>query len=73
MEVTFFFAWYDFWIGVYYDRLDEVLYICPLPMCVIRIDKSYRYSWFPRRCKVCGKWSKYAICPDDSCPGSIPF
>jgi hypothetical protein len=38
-EVDFFFAWYDFWIGLYYDRFEEVLYICPLPMVVIRIQK----------------------------------
>lgn len=31
------FLWYDFWIGLYYDRAGKVLYICPLPMCVIRI------------------------------------
>ncbi len=31
------FLWYDFWIGWFYDRTKKILYICPLPMCVIKI------------------------------------
>lgn len=38
MKVTFKFCWYDFWIGIYYNRTFNVLYICPLPMCLIRIE-----------------------------------
>ncbi|PIR83001.1 hypothetical protein COU19_02975 [Candidatus Kaiserbacteria bacterium CG10_big_fil_rev_8_21_14_0_10_56_12] len=34
------FLWYDFWIGAYYDRDSKVLYICPLPMCVIKIWRA---------------------------------
>jgi hypothetical protein len=37
MSVRVFFAWYDFWIGAYYDRDARALYICPLPMLVIRL------------------------------------
>ena len=40
MKKHFFFAWYDFWVGAYYDRKNHVLYICPLPMCVIKISKG---------------------------------
>lgn len=32
-----FFAWYDAWIGLYYDRKKRTLYICLLPMIVIEI------------------------------------
>jgi len=32
-----FFAWYDCWIGWYFDRRTRALYICPLPMLVIQI------------------------------------
>lgn len=38
MKVSFFFAWYDFWVGFFYDQKKRVLYICPLPCCVIKVE-----------------------------------
>jgi len=32
------FAWYDFWVGAYYDRKRRCLYIMPLPMLGFVID-----------------------------------
>jgi hypothetical protein len=32
-----FFAWYDFWIGAYYDRTFDVLYICPIPCFGVQV------------------------------------
>jgi hypothetical protein len=29
------FAWYDMWVGAFYDRHRSVLYVCPLPMLLI--------------------------------------
>ena len=26
------FAWYDFWVGLYYDRRAKMLYVFPIPM-----------------------------------------
>jgi hypothetical protein len=31
------FAWYDMWIGIYYDRKQRIVYICPVPMLLIEI------------------------------------
>lgn len=39
MKVKVFFAWYDFWVGMFFDRDKRVLYICPLPMLVIRVRR----------------------------------
>jgi hypothetical protein len=30
-------VWYDAWIGAYFDRERQVLYICPLPFVVVEI------------------------------------
>jgi hypothetical protein len=40
MSIRVFFAWYDMWIGLYYNRLAKVIYICPIPMVCIRISLS---------------------------------
>ena len=31
MTIRFIFAWYDMWIGAYYDRPHRRLYVLPLP------------------------------------------
>ncbi len=38
-KITFSFLWYDFWVGWFYDRDKHILYICPLPMCVFKIER----------------------------------
>ncbi len=30
-RIRFFFAWYDLWIGAYWDRTNRCLYVLPLP------------------------------------------
>lgn len=37
MSIKLFFAWYDFWVGGYYDQKNKVLYICLLPMICLKI------------------------------------
>lgn len=34
-RLTISFAWYDLWVGAYWDRKQRVLYVCPLPMLLI--------------------------------------
>lgn len=38
MTVKLFFAWYDQWVGAYWDRERKVLYLLPVPMLGIRIS-----------------------------------
>lgn len=38
MTIKPIFAWYDFWIGLFYDQQKKVLYIFPVPMFGLRIS-----------------------------------
>ncbi len=38
MRVRFIFAWYDLWIGAFWDRKSRKLYILPLPCIGVVID-----------------------------------
>ena len=37
VRITPLFAWYDLWIGVYYDRRNRCLYVLPIPMVGLKI------------------------------------
>lgn len=37
MGIKFIFAWYDFWVGLYWDRCSHTLYFMPIPMVGICI------------------------------------
>lgn len=37
-RIRFVFAWYDMWIGAYYDRTKRQLYILPFPCIGIALD-----------------------------------
>jgi len=37
LKISLHFLWFDFWVGAFFDRTKRTLYICPLPMCVIKI------------------------------------
>ena len=43
MEISIFFAWYDLWVGAYWNRLVSTLYICPIPCVCIRVVFDKRF------------------------------
>lgn len=44
MKFRIFLAWYDFWIGFFYDREKDILYVCLLPMIVMEITFYFHYQ-----------------------------
>jgi len=39
MNVTLRFAWYDLWVGAFWDRRSRTLYVCPLPCVLLTIRR----------------------------------
>lgn len=50
IQISFIFAWYDIWIGAYWDKSKRWLYILPLPTIgiVFRFPKLQN-----RKCSTC--------------------
>lgn len=42
MRIKPLFAWYDLWVGFFYDRKGKRLYVLPLPMLGVVIDFTRR-------------------------------
>jgi hypothetical protein len=42
MKVKLMFAWYDMWIGAFWDRKQKTLYLFPLPMIGMKIQITPR-------------------------------
>jgi len=35
VKIKVFWAWFDFWVGAYYDQKKSILYVCPFPTVVV--------------------------------------
>ena len=42
MRIRLIFAWYDFWVGIFWDRQKRALYLFLIPMIGIVICRSWR-------------------------------
>ena len=42
MKIKLIFAWYDMWVGLFYDRKKRTLFFFPFPMCGIKIQFGVR-------------------------------
>jgi hypothetical protein len=53
MKISFVFAWYDLWIGVYWDQIKRKLYVLPLPCVGI----AFEFPSKPASCAEVGhRW-----------------
>jgi hypothetical protein len=44
IEINISFLWFDFWVGLFYDRANRTLYACPLPTLVFRFRKKSNFK-----------------------------
>jgi hypothetical protein len=45
MKIKFLFAWFDFWIGIFYDKSKKWVYILPLPTIGIILKLPVKRYW----------------------------
>ena len=54
MRIKPIFAWYDFWIGAYYDQTKSRLYLFPVPCLGLWIEMDKRGTEKVGVCASCG-------------------
>lgn len=59
-KLSFFFRWYDLWVGAYIDWRHRTVYVCPLPTLGIMIELRHEHDWVRmvgrevECCAICG-------------------
>ena len=66
------FAWYDLWVGAFYDRKARVLYVCPFPTLLL----TYRRPAGPSVHGTTPDWRAGRAghpddCPDEGCAACL--
>lgn len=67
-RIKFVFAWYDFWVGAFWDRKKKHLYVLPLPCVGLRLEwpKSVFRVTDGESCFSCESyWSYFLLRPED--------
>ena len=63
MKAKIIFKWFDFWIGLFWDKKHKSLYLFPIPTVGVKID-------MPIKCNRCGnilkKYEPFWECTDCS-------
>jgi len=68
MRVEFLFAWYDIWVGAFWDSNKRWLYILPLPM----VGFILKFPHPLPKCSICETQTELdsddiLFCPRDQC------
>jgi len=58
MRISVHFLWYDFWVGLFWDQKKKILYVCPLPCFVIKMEFEKKVNAI---CMNCGRMWLYQI------------
>jgi hypothetical protein len=72
LSIKLYIKWYDFWVGFYYDQRMRALYVCLLPMLVVRLAFETEETCYCSACNVAMKkiavldegWMLYWECPE---------
>jgi len=65
MGVKLIFAWYDFWVGIFWDANNRRLYIFPIPMIGMIVQ-------LPKYCADCNiKFTRYSPVVREACSSAL--